>query len=87
MGAGFARSCIGRVMLRIVGISAYELLLMSVRRTPRNIAEKAAKALRERQSDAFRRETFVPRLRRHGVTDSQIETMMIKNPARVFSRG
>jgi phosphotriesterase-related protein len=29
---------------------------------------------------------FVPRLRRHGVTDAQIETMMIANPARVFAR-
>jgi predicted HAD superfamily phosphohydrolase len=29
---------------------------------------------------------FVPRLRRHGVTNEQIETMMIANPARVFSR-
>jgi phosphotriesterase-related protein len=28
---------------------------------------------------------FVPRLRRHGVTNEQIETMMIANPARVFS--
>jgi phosphotriesterase-related protein len=28
---------------------------------------------------------FVPRLRRHGVTDAQIETMMIANPARVFA--
>ena len=31
---------------------------MSVRRTPREIAERAAQALRERTSDAFRRETF-----------------------------
>jgi phosphotriesterase-related protein len=29
---------------------------------------------------------FVPRLRRHGVTNQQIETMMIANPASVFSR-
>jgi phosphotriesterase-related protein len=29
---------------------------------------------------------FVPRLRRHGVTDAQIETMMIGNPAKVFAR-
>jgi phosphotriesterase-related protein len=29
---------------------------------------------------------FVPRLRRHGVTDAQIETMMIANPAKVFAR-
>jgi len=29
---------------------------------------------------------FVPRLRRHGVTNPQIETMMIANPAKVFSR-
>ena len=28
---------------------------------------------------------FVPRLRRHGVTNEQIETMMIANPASVFS--
>ncbi|WP_265685424.1 phosphotriesterase family protein [Verminephrobacter eiseniae] len=28
---------------------------------------------------------FVPRLRRHGVTDEQIETLMITNPAKVFS--
>lgn len=27
---------------------------------------------------------FVPRLRRHGVTDAQIETLMIANPAKVF---
>ena len=31
---------------------------MSVRRTPRELARKAAQALRERRSDAFRRETF-----------------------------
>jgi phosphotriesterase-related protein len=30
-------------------------------------------------------EHFVPRLKRHGVTDAQIETMLIANPARVFS--
>jgi phosphotriesterase-related protein len=30
-------------------------------------------------------EHFVPRLRRHGVTDAQIETMMVANPVRVFS--
>jgi predicted metal-dependent phosphotriesterase family hydrolase len=29
---------------------------------------------------------FVPRLRRHGVTDPQMETMLVANPARVFSR-
>ena len=29
---------------------------------------------------------FVPRLRRHGVTDQQIETLMIANPVKVFSR-
>jgi phosphotriesterase-related protein len=29
---------------------------------------------------------FVPRLRRHGVTSEQIETMLITNPMRVFSR-
>jgi hypothetical protein len=31
---------------------------MSVRKTPQDIASRAARALRERQSDAFRRETF-----------------------------
>lgn len=31
---------------------------MGLRRTPREIAQRAAKALRERQGDAFRRETF-----------------------------
>ncbi|MDQ7976877.1 phosphotriesterase-related protein [Paraburkholderia sp. SARCC-3016] len=31
-------------------------------------------------------EHFVPRLRRHGVTDEQIDTMLVANPARVFSR-
>jgi phosphotriesterase-related protein len=31
-------------------------------------------------------EHFVPRLRRHGVTDPQIETMLVANPAKVFSR-
>jgi phosphotriesterase-related protein len=31
-------------------------------------------------------EHFVPRLRRHGVTDAQIETMLVRNPQRVFSR-
>jgi phosphotriesterase-related protein len=30
-------------------------------------------------------EHFVPRLKRHGVTDAQIETMLVANPARVFS--
>lgn len=28
---------------------------------------------------------FVPRLRRHGITDSQITTMLVDNPRRVFS--
>ncbi|MFC0400000.1 phosphotriesterase family protein [Paraburkholderia rhizosphaerae] len=32
-------------------------------------------------------EHFVPRLKRHGVTDEQIGTMLVDNPARVFSRG
>jgi phosphotriesterase-related protein len=31
-------------------------------------------------------EHFVPRLRRHGVTDAQIDTMLVANPARVFWR-
>ncbi len=31
-------------------------------------------------------EHFVPRLRRHGVSDAQIETMLVTNPARVFSK-
>jgi hypothetical protein len=31
---------------------------MSVRRTPQEIASRAAKALRERRNDGFRRETF-----------------------------
>lgn len=31
-------------------------------------------------------EHFVPRLRRHGVTNAQIETLLVTNPARVFSR-
>lgn len=31
---------------------------MSVRRTPQELAEKAARALRERRTDAFRRDTF-----------------------------
>lgn len=31
-------------------------------------------------------EHFVPRLRRHGVTDAQIETLLVTNPVRVFSR-
>jgi phosphotriesterase-related protein len=29
--------------------------------------------------------SFVPRLRRHGVTDEQLETLMMHNPIRVFS--
>jgi phosphotriesterase-related protein len=32
-------------------------------------------------------EHFVPRLKRHGVTDAQIETMLTANPARVFWSG
>ena len=28
---------------------------------------------------------FAPRLRRHGVTDDQIKTMLVDNPRRVFS--
>ena len=31
-------------------------------------------------------ETFLPRLRELGVTDEQIETMMVANPARAFAR-
>jgi hypothetical protein len=46
-------------MVGIVGITARELSFMSVRRTPRDIAEKSARALRRHaESDAFRRETF-----------------------------
>lgn len=29
---------------------------------------------------------FVPRLKRHGVSDDQIETLLVENPQRVFSR-
>ena len=29
---------------------------------------------------------FVPRLRRHGVSDAQIEQLMVRNPRRVVSK-
>ena len=32
-------------------------------------------------------ETFLPRLRQLGVTDEQIDTVMVRNPARAFARG
>jgi len=32
-------------------------------------------------------ESFLPALRRRGITDSQIETLVVKNPARAFSGG
>jgi phosphotriesterase-related protein len=35
---------------------------------------------------AYLQRHFLPRLKRHGVTDSQIMTLMVANPKRVFSQ-
>ena len=42
----------------IVGIQAERTRLMRTRQTPADVAARAAQALRKRETDAFRRETF-----------------------------